>query len=571
MSPLQNKSGTLTRANKLTLGEPKIHVSVSSLQYWSDSYKVSSCDFKLKRHRHESKISKRTRLVGFKIQETVLNFLLRWLVTDESARQDQQRVSFKTVTDVVRSDPRPRYVRQRRKTRSSLLLTNVENLSDRRFKTVLKFVFWRWLTVTNLIELLLIVFLVGCCVYQCYELLEEYYQYPTHVSMRKTMNDDFEQDLPALTFCNNNRISKETVERNFPHLNDTHFIAITQGTFYSVDNFTVDMNRTIDFGYLPEKDDPFSKRMEMTEMEKYIDWNIVGPFLANNTIVGMFNMLPDYDIVDTVTCATIWGEQLPCQKLKRIETIQEEASCRTLFHKAAFWDSQDPAVQELEIALKNQPDQIGFGKYGSITSGALLQDGMDEETNQNSNDEGSFTTTEGGSISGRRQSLNKHEQDEDETRVRVEVSHMEVLRVRLDFRRNDYKNKRLLIGGKLSIHPNSALGSRTVSHIGYNIRPGFWYNYYIQRFDYRYLPPPYSTKCYEYQEMSQRKMTVSESQVKELNELMRRQLESPGKLIERYGEVLRLRSLGGVSKHWPGYRVCGVLIYGSNRILRSLC
>lgn len=554
-----NKSGSLSRANKLVLKEVN-NISVFSLQHWSGPSEVSS-NFKRnpRRRSNDLRTARRAKLVGYKIQETVLNFLIRWLIDHQASVSNQtprQRVLFEgraSPPDRLESDLDlwMRHTRlARKKTRSSLLLTDAKNLPDRRLKTVLKFVFWRWLTWTNVFELFLIILLIGCCIYQCCELLEEYYHYPTHVSMRKILNDNFLQDLPALTICDNNRVSKETLARNYPQFNDTHFIAISQGTFYSVDNFSVDMSREVHFGYLPEKDEPSSRRgMEMNELEKFIDWRIVGPYLSNGTIAGAFNYLPAHDIADLVVCANIWGEHIPCKKLEQLETIQNGASCRTLFHRSVMSNSSDPAVRELQLALESQPKLITFGKYGSVTSGALL---LDEDSEANQEIDQTRTSTSDSQTAGElMHNKLKHvspsnSTDRDESSIRVELAHMEVIRVRIDFRRHDYKAKRLLIGGLLSIHSNTAIGS--MNHIIYAVRPGFWYNFYIQRFDYYRLPPPYSTRCFDYHEKFQGLSSLTASEKKELNsDLLERQAKNPSKLLERYAQLLRRRSLGGVS------------------------
>lgn len=524
--------GTLTRTNKLVFGEEKDNGKhpVFTLHNWKAGhhhYLVRNAD------KNHSKEHNRAKLLFIKAQESTFNFLFRWLALEESERQERGmekkrrhsraphlllgKVANKEEEEVVESND---------KIRKNSLLTNVSKLPDKRLSNIIKFFFWRWLTWANACELILVIGLIFCCVYQCYELLEDYYNYPTHVSITKILNDNFKEDLPAITLCNNNRMSKEALKLHFPGYNLTHFIAMTFGTFYSLDNFT-----------LPEKghkyhsiDDQLEdKSVKATSLsEEDIDWLLVATYLSKREVRASYKFKPLHDLVDTVTCANIWGDQMPCQNFKRITSLQQHAACVTLFHDSTIWDKSDLAVQELDAAIKtNLPSSTAsiISDRNSDNFDSELVDLRDSDLNPESD-----------------------KSNDDPLKLKIEMSNMEVLRLRINFQVEDYANLRAIVGATLSVHAKSEIA--TINHIVYHIEPGLWYSYYLERFDYRRLPAPYETNCYDYQKNRKdwiARMTRDSRNRLEIHELIKRQAMSPHKLVPEYVDSLRQRSLGSVS------------------------
>lgn len=593
--------GSLTRANKLILGDKSNSegTSVFTLHHWSISRQESldrsgARSGRSKRYKFGS--NQRARLLLFKVQESALNFLFRWLLLDDfgGRRTDdiwniETAPKCKLKTDGLDSNNTDNYVinqskvksknRKRKANRSNLLLGSVPHqLPDRRLITIAKFIFWRWLTWTNVFELLLIGFLISCCALQCYSLLGEYFEYPTNVRVTKAMNDDFRKDLPAITICNKNVISKQSLRRNFPNLNESHFLAISYGTFYSVDNFTLDFgpnntHRHMDGDEEEECDDELHIEFAGSTSHRYgscelspsssssttneksstaannrpnIDWFKVLRFLTKRYLHRAYDVWPSYDLVDRLTCANLWGDEMPCAQLNRIKSFQQGHMCDTLFHDSVFQDSEDPAVQELEIALIKNPSKVIWGdKYGDLQMVDLYDDLYNTDDGVESGGSGSGTRRDAPAAGGQR---------------RTELGNMEMIRMRIDFRSGDYANNRTVIGGILAIHPSSVIG--TMDHIVYNIEPGYWYNYYIERFDYKRLPPPYNTHCYNYQQNRyQKKMrgtatttngeqtfgTWSREDRMQIMSIIKKQAAQPGEPLEDYVNYLRKRSLSGVS------------------------
>jgi len=509
---LSRNPGSLTRAHKLVLGRELS--SIYTLEHWRSEPKPPVSRGNVRRH-EAGFLAGKARLILVKTQECALNFLIRWFLLEEAEKTESLYVCS---NDLARGS----YLRsrQKKKTRPSLLLDNVAQLHDRRLATVIRFIFWRWLTWTNVFELILIVLLLSCCLYQCYELLAEYYQYPTYVSVYKTMNDNFRTDLPAVTLCTNNRMSKRMLETNFPRLNATHLMAISMGTFYSYDNFTLETPRSKN---ISSSEDSIGRDQEIARADKLtsdkIVWSEVADYLSRKTPRGTFSFLADDEFIDDIVCANIWGENMPCKNLKRIETVQLGAACFTLFMGAVLWDQSDPAVQELDRALSMNPGVVRFG------DGQLL--GEDQLV------EFSDLREDGGG---------RQEQGE------VDMGHMEMLRIRLNFKADDYANNKSEVGGLFAIHAPNVLG--IMSHISYQVEPGYWYNYYIERFEYKRLPPPYKTNCYDYERSrhvwKEREKWMAENWDRIL-ELIHEQALKPGSLVQEYVEYLRKRSLGMVS------------------------
>lgn len=523
---VRKNQGTLSQTNQLIFGDEKDYDKhpVFTLHNWkADDYQRS---FKNVGNSNPKK-HHRARLLFIKAQESAFNCLFRWLALEESEREERGLERTRRYSrpnngiEKVRNEQEG--VVANKQARRNSLLENVSKLPDKSLSNVIKFVFWRWLTWANACELLLVIVLIFCCILQCYELLEDYYNYPTHVTITKILNDNFKEDLPAITICNNNRMSKEALKLNYPEYNLTHFIAMTFGTFYTLDNFT-----------LPDKghryysiDDPIDgKDVKVSSLnETDVDWLSVATYLSKRTVSESLKFKPPYDLVDTVTCANIWGDQMPCEKFKRVTSMQQHASCVTLFHDSTFWDKSELAVRELDEELKNIPSSTSVLGDRSSDDSSQIIDLTDEDLN-----------------------LGSGKSDDDPFKLKLEMSNMEVLRLRINFRVEDYANVRAIVGGTLAVHTKSEIAS--MNHIVYHIEPGLWYSYYLERFDYRRLPAPYETNCYNYEENRNdwsARQTLDKENKWKIHDLIKRQANSPDRLIPEYVNSLRHRSLGSVS------------------------
>ena len=563
--------GSLSRVNQLARGSLTTS-SVFTLQHWSGpasepvSEPPNRWSGRGRREGPRELARRRVRLLLVKIQEATVNFLVRWLLLDESEREQRlgalppegsRRGAAHWMVGRKRSDEVTLAARKfrRRQSQSRLLLRDFNRLPDRSWRLLLRFLFRRWLTSTNVIELALLVLLAGCCLHQCLELLEDYYQYPTYVTATTVFNDDFRMDLPAVTVCDNNRISLSALRENFPQYNMSHFLAISLGTFQSVDNFSLvsppSYNpQQIDWMYGDQLSTSTSASVSASVGSSStaapsesssrarnptfhdIDWIRVLKFFAKDKPSGHFKVTPSYDFIETLLCANVWGEQMPCSKLRRITTLQQASLCSTLFHESVFWDSREPAVKKLEQAIRRKPSTVRYGSQ--ISDGLHLLEpevGGAEPAGLGEEEEGE----EGGNLG-------------EEGTPNIDFANMEMIRIRINFNRNDYANKRVVVGGRFAVHSSSIVGE--VTHKAYGLAPGNWYNYYIERFDYQRLPPPYSTKCYDYDSSRYvwldraRMINSTRARVKRLIE---EQARSPDRLIPRYGEVLKLRAMGKVS------------------------
>lgn len=560
--------GPLSRVNKLTLPRNETAGgSVFSLQHWSAcreeretpidaSNPAANQSFQRRKsviyHASQAGV-KNIRLFTIKAQESALNFLLSWVMLDESERaaeaEWQRRASTaqslgrkKSIAVALASGVG--YTQENGR-KSSSLLGNITKLPDRRFSSIMKFIFWRWLTWVNFFEFLMIVFLIICCYIQCYELLEDYFSYPTSLSVNKILNDDYLVDLPAITLCNKNLISKETLRIKHPELNESHFMAITLGTFYSVNNYSL---RRPGDEYFSDLDDDYEEPNEgyvnatkpnlmqiaSKQATKFnasdIDWIKVSRYLNQNKIALSRETHPSYDLIDTITCSNIWGDQMPCQDFKRLETTQQGSHCTTLFHDSVLWDSRDPAVRELESAFSLKPS--------SARSSDEVDD-IDAVPMMDFNNEEQLESSQWAKL-----------QEADLTKVSVDMQNMEMIRLRINFRPDDYANKRSVVGGLLAIHPNTYIA--TISHIAYNIEPGFWYTYYLERFDFKRLPPPYKTKCFDYQQnrydwVERSAKIRSPENRAEIHRLIKKQAMRPSEVVREYADNLLFRSMGKVS------------------------
>lgn len=597
----KKSTGALTRVNQILAGDGSSVSSVYTLHQWSASGRKASVGplpdrtkcrapdkdniikhTRTQRKRHQVLSNTRARQVLIKLQESALNFLIRWFLLEETSQGDD-------LTQAFRFEPRhrprvfshhqqrqqhnapPRH--QLRVDRFGILIDDLSRLprDKRNVAHIARCLYWRWFTRANVVELVLIAFLVAFCVYQCYELLEEYYSYPTHIFITNVLNDNFRVDLPGLTICDNNRLSKETISKNFPRLNMTHLLAISQGTFVSVDNFSVSSQEasTLTSGpywqldeWRQSSDTPETLPLvDLAEMAaataaamvsqqnqsnqlannnktsggihikvlpgfNEINWLRVLRFLSENKPARMYDLLPNNSLVDSLVCANINGDQIPCEDLARVQSIQEVSRCETLFHEPALWDTDDPRVQELERHIERHPTKIDLdsNKYDDQE---YLE--FDEETE-------------------RREGLEEEmEEQQHEHRLRMDMNNMEVVRLRLRFNAEDYANPRQLVGSRLAIHSGSMIGQ--ITHKMYKLEPGYWYTFYIYRSDYIRLPPPYSTNCYDYdlnrRQWRQRTRWLRNSRDK-INELTRRQAKSSTP-IKEYVEVLKMRSIGKVS------------------------
>lgn len=485
-----------------------------------------------------------------------------------------------------------------------LILKDLPKLSNCKMSTVLRYVFWRWLTWANVFELVLIILLICCCAYQCYELLEEYYRYPTHVSVLSIMHDDFRTDLPAVTLCDNSRLSLDVLRKDYPEYNASHFLAISMGTFYSLNNFTIDTNRLKALGtgkvehesnayFVESNNDDIASETNLslsTDMANRIrpkparkspypleiDWVRVVKFLSNATVLNHLKLIPKHSLFENIVCANIWGEKMPCNKLRRLKSIQSRAICETLFHESVMYDSHEPAVEELELASLRKPATMIFGDKSSDGNG-LLQISDTNSDNEKSSwsffslaDDLSAKLSDIERLKPSRffhenqkliDKLNKNNQlfatnEEEEADMernkgdlRVEMVSKEIVRLRINFRGEDYANFRNVVGAKFSIHSNAMISD--MSHKSYRILPGHWYAYYIDRFDYKRLPPPYDSRCYDYT-MSSRsnwlnRMEWFNETKNRVLELLRAQSKKTDKISPELVSMYRKRSLSRVS------------------------
>lgn len=570
ISRSDTRAGPLERANKVTLprNEPT-GSSVFTLHHW-DSNKTTSevnrsgpTGRKTSTSMRRKSISfahngvKNVRLLSIKVQEMTMNFLSRWVLMEESEREaeniDWRRQEITNMNMGRRKSLAATLASEtgfspRRK--SSSLLGEITKLPDRRLTSVAKYVFWRWLTWTNFFEMILIILLIICCIYQCYELLEDYFSYPTHVGVNKVLNENYLTDLPALTICNKNRMSKETLRVNYPDLNESHFMAMTLGTFYSVNNFTLmrpgeeyflddnldDYEGSSDGveGIVNATRGPTTTRRPPKSHSRFnasdIDWIKVSRFLTKNTLANTHKTRPMYDMIETIGCANIWGDKMPCEKFRRLESLQKGSLCITLFHDSMLWDPRDQAVKDLELALgADSPSARSAEQVGADLDEVPLLNLNAEQL-----DESEWAKLE----------------ESNETKVHVELGNMEMIRLRINFRPDDYANKRSVVGALLAVHQKSYIAN--INHIAYNIEPGFWYSYYLERFDYERLPPPYKTNCYDYQRNRYdwpdrvAKLKLRENRA-HIHRLIERQAARPGKVLQEYADNLRARSMGKVS------------------------
>ena len=575
------KSGSLSRVDQFLASDAPS--SVFTLHHWSSDSKDTQARPRRLNYRHCSRsrfesmnniYNNHARHVLIKIQESALNFLVRWCLLDESYRL--QKINLKHVKQSKGAKRRQsnaqsgsnlsqsigRNQDELKGGNSRLLLRDVTRLRERNLATFFRYLFWRWFTPVNAIELALISLLASCCAYQCYELLEDYFNYPTHVIVSSVLNDNFRDDLPGLTICDNNRISVESLRRNYADLNTTHFLAMSRGGFYSINNFSLTAtprkgNYTPPSAWygidssIPPTDIHSDKRHESSNTtntlngtsvdgdsgsgesisepldESSINWVKVARVLSKFRPAGHFSVLPSHSIVDSLVCATIGGERVTCDKMREITSLQEAALCRTLFHDSVMWDKSTTSVRELEQNLK--PEKIVFGKIGA-TSGSSLVEFDDELNNREHHDE-----------------LN--DERSNEGRLRVEMENMEIVRVRINFHSHDYANPRGLVGARLAIHSSSSLGE--IVHVSYRIEPGNWYTYYIERSDHQRLPPPYSTKCYAYQSNRNDWQLHTQDLAKTFkykHKLMMEQANTPERMLPEYAQFLRSRAMGRVSR-----------------------
>lgn len=584
-------SGTLSRANEAIIYGRRADDPVFTIEYWqsssssnlssASSARSSSSGAKLLRvgarvgpigadskpqanHARLSNIihhpNRAARSALVKLEDSTLSFLVRWAHHDRRyegasrCNQDERKTSFggATIASTVYSDAyKPAASRSStrratlllgkrcsRPTRSSLLLHDVDGLPDRKFGTVVRFVFWRWLTWTNLVELALLLLLAGSCFYQIYELLSDYYQYTTHLSVIKVLNDDFRTDLPAITICSHNRISRETLAREFPALNVSHFLAISYGRFESVDNYTLpNLNDASVFGDIefdneqggdqtivqnsdedpdiwqadeggakrPALDAPVSEK----RMWSRVVWPKVARYLSENRpALGRLH-LPDYAPIDMIQCANIWGQQVSCGRLRRVESLQMGMLCHTLFHDSTFWDSRAPEVRELEQSLRKATESLRAGSTMSSNldhnhkdmfddNDDLYDSSWDDRQSYYDDEDQASTTTHAPPALSEQQTRLLEPVEGITPGVKTEMGSSEMVRLRVNFRRRDYADSRAAVGALLAVHSNSMVGK--ITHEAHIIEPGHWYNFYVARFDYQRLPAPYDTRCHDYEQ-----------------------------------------------------------------------
>lgn len=664
--------GTLTRANEIISLDNQSHRANTSRRFHNPQHNPNHYWLRQRRYsgrRHQFKrgvsltndqlrarnSSSGRNILLIKMQETAINFLCRWVIIDKhqinqprnikrknsvpSSHRHQKRTraislsnstsstssslagvskskrnstnSTSSTSEISGDTTTSRgWTRRRSHQQSGIrsLLSDLNSLQDQSYTSLARFIFWRWLTPANVLELLLALFLFACCSYQCKLFLDDYYQYPAQITVKKILNDDFRTDLPSVTLCDHNVISKETLALLHPELNETHYMAITLGTFYSINNFTLNPKDMLEAELVARRLDtirrtyeanrqadsygldnllqaldkrgmnvPSSKtnhnknnnninRNTASELGMQIDWIKVADFLNNNTIDGRRYHLPRSDLIEQVNCANIWGDNLPCKKLRRIESIQNGQYCVTLFHDSIFWDVRQQGVSELNeyLAKYESHSKVSQGPIGEdynkpsdgdsktsqpATSSAtsLTSDSMDSRSLS------TLVTTRSDTDEGILFQLNQDQLtllDEtiDSLEDVVEMGSMEILRIRLNFRKDDYVDKRMLPGASIAVHANNFIG--LINHISYTIEPEKWYNFYIERLDYKRLRAPYKDNCYDYEEnryiWSDREKWREEN-LKQLWEIMHRQTKNPQKRDSKFSSNLRLFSMGSVS------------------------
>lgn len=530
--------GTLSRAHRLIVGERREQISLNHLNYLTESRGLSRSPRLPRTRRRSRRIRDRGNIILLKIQESAANFLFRWFLLDEIEREDNNKGE-----NGVDSSRRRR---RRKKDQTRLLLDNIELLPDKSFLNVAKFVFWRWLTWANVVELILLFVLVYGAEFHCQLFLEQYYSYPTQIRVTKVLNDDFRADLPALTICNSNTMSLETLRRKHPELNETHFLAMSLGSFQSVNNFSIsqaDIMRSQEQSIMLDeirRDFLTSQDIRSSEWSQLllksdgrsrdngsywseINWLKVEEFLSGRTVAGASNFLPEYDLVDKLTCANIWGKNVPCSNLERLNHIQDGMACVTLFHDAIFWDRTFEAVKELERELARHPAKLVFGRGTAINDGS-----------------GNLIKLDGEELLDINRSLEELDS--------VEMNGMEMIRVRINFRASDYANKRKEVGALVSVHSNNLIG--LIRHNSHITKYGQWYSYYVERFDYKRLEYPYRDNCYDYEKnrllFRQRHIWEQENS-DHIYQLIKHQASKLGGLLQEYAESLRLTSMGSVS------------------------
>lgn len=548
-----NKLGPLEKANKTLLGaEYEQRNGIFVLDHWlskskasdesqakhsrilarSGQYRTSSLN---SNSSGENTKTTTTRLLLNRTSELTLNLLFRWILLEESTENaidnDERQVELDSRGQLVTR-------RRKRRDRSELLISDITKLPDKRFPTLIKYLFRRSLTWSNIFEFLLLVFLLVCCTLQCLDILDEYYS--THVTVLNRVNNDFQTDLPAITLCDSNRMSRKTLQTKYPHLNDTHYLAIALDSFESVDNFTIPSNGKNFLG---------SSYTNLSGFEAYkvlldpndIDWYKVGQYFINDSVDNFVKFLPMQDPIDTITCANIWGKHLPCANLKRLQTIQLGLSCHTLFHDSVFWDRREPAVKELETAVINNPSTVDYGTFG-------VDDGRSMKLMRESSEENLPVSL---LIAEDEMPENEPSQEEMEgSKRRIYMGQMEMLRLRLDFRPKDHMNKHSTVGATIAIHSNSAMGD-VMNYLSFNIKPGYWYNYYIKRFDFHRLPSPYDTDCYDYEQnryVWQDRQRWIDANKLYIWTIISSQVKRNDQLNKEYARILRLRALGTVSR-----------------------
>lgn len=552
----QKSFGSLSRANRTISNECKVISAVYTLQNWLSEKSSSNQQAKTLQH-DQANHQNRARLLIYKAEESVLNFLFRWLLLDEpssqiptkSELQEERTRDNGGLNNISRAASlklrAPRVIGRHKLSRShssieisvsrdqqptAPILNHIQALPDRKVSTIVRFIFWRWCTWANVIEAFLILILISLCIYQCYELLDDYFQYPTHVSITKALNDDFRADLPAVTICNNNQMSISTLKLKHPEYNVTHLVAISSGTFYSLTNYTLPKNvdrQLLANASMDELSSP-SPSGRSSRLDKLnIDWYKVSKEFGKEMPSGMEDYLPTYDLLDTVTCANIWGEQFPCSNIRRVRSYQRGSACTTLFHHSTLWDQKDEAVQELEQTISS--------KQSSGTS-------VLNEFNDHLTGEPLFE------LDDRQLEAEQQNSLKDPQKVRIEMGNMEVLRLRINFQGEDYANRRTARGATFSVHAGSQMGY--IDHITFNIIPGLWYSYYLERFDFRRLPAPYQSNCYNYEKNRlnwlEREAYVMANKLKIL-ELVKSQAMNPDNLVSDYVDDVRKRSISSVS------------------------
>lgn len=565
MSTIYSVSGTLSRSNNVILGESRSHLSPSAkildhLLSKRDTGGVLSS--KTRRDRSDIAINKPKRhnrgaLVLIKLQESAVNFLFRWFyINNQDLSSYKDGETTKLTIDTNKND-------RRKRSNARLLLSDVEAIADEGWYSLIKFIFLRWFTIANAIEFFLVCLLIWGSAEQCLLFIEEYHSYPTHIRVTKVLNDDFRADIPALTICDNNRVSLATLREKYPHLNESHYLAISQGTFRSVNDFTLNtssiregeevtrelqrMRQAFSDRAMSEKDwerlmtnrtirtlsneersrqssSSSSSFSHKPPISSEIDWLKVAEYLSNGTIAGAINHLPKRDLVEKVDCANVWGKNVPCSRLERRFNIQNGMACVTLFHDSIFWDTNYPAVREVESELAKHPAKIVFGVDEPLLDGNVAPMQLSQEDLVQ---------------------IDKAANAEDNS---VEMNGNEMIRVKLNLRGDDYANPSAKVGAYISVHSNNYIG--LINHNSDWTQVGRWHIYYIERFDYKRLPYPYKDNCYDYEQnryvYSKRIKWENENSdlVHKLIQEQSRQLNVPN---QEYARMMRLMTQGSVS------------------------